>query len=106
MNYAVRVNGREVWITLGADGIVLDGSPVAARLEEIPGTPLRLLTVGPQVHRVLARPGPKRGAYTLWIDGFRFEAEALDERARAIQELTSSPLGAAGPTPLVAPMPG
>jgi len=47
-----------------------------------------------------------RGRYTLWLDGFRYEVEALDERSRAIRELAGAAAGPSGPAPLVAPMPG
>ena len=52
------------------------------------------------------RPGETRGRYTLWLDGFRYEVEALDERTHAIRELSSATAGPAGPAPLKAPMPG
>jgi pyruvate carboxylase subunit B len=64
-----------------------------------------MVTIGDEVHRVVVRPGT-RGAYTLWLDGYRFEVEALDERARAIRELSGKSAGPSGPAPLVAPMPG
>jgi biotin carboxyl carrier protein len=35
-----------------------------------------------------------------------FEVEALDERTRAIREMTASTAGPAGPAPVKAPMPG
>ncbi|MEP7346026.1 MAG: biotin/lipoyl-containing protein, partial [Gemmatimonadaceae bacterium] len=44
--------------------------------------------------------------YTLWMNGFRYEIEALDERARVIQELTAARSGPKGPAAVVAPMPG
>jgi pyruvate carboxylase subunit B len=40
------------------------------------------------------------------VDGHRVAAEALDERTRAIRELTRASARAAGPAPVVAPMPG
>jgi pyruvate carboxylase subunit B len=58
------------------------------------------------VRRVVARAGDARGRHTLWLVGFRFETEALDERARAIRELTGAAAGASGPAPILAPMPG
>jgi len=54
----------------------------------------------------VARRGATRGRYTLWLDGFRYEVEALDERSRAIRELSGAAAGPSGPAPLVAPMPG
>jgi pyruvate carboxylase subunit B len=58
------------------------------------------------VHRVVVRRGEGRGEYTLWFDGYRFEVEALDERTHAIRELSGASAAAAGPAPVVAPMPG
>jgi len=65
-----------------------------------------MLVLGDKVHRLLVRPGETRGRYTLWVDGFRFDVEALDERSRAIRELSASTARPTGPAPLVAPMPG
>ena len=36
----------------------------------IEGTPVRMVTIGDEVHRVVVRPGATRGAYTLWLDGY------------------------------------
>jgi len=70
------------------------------------GTPVRTVSIGPEVHRVVVRRGSARGNYTLWLDGFRFEVEALDERTRAIRELSGASSAPKGHAPLVAPMPG
>ena len=62
---------------------------VAAHVASIDGTPVRMVTIGDAVHRVVVRPGARRAAtYTLWLDGYRFDVEALDERTRAIRELS------------------
>jgi len=52
------------------------------------------------------RRGQGRGSYTLWVDGFRFEVEALDERSRTIRDITAAAAKPTGPAPIVAPMPG
>jgi pyruvate carboxylase subunit B len=72
----------------------------------VEGTPVRLITIGDEVHRVVVRRRHARSAYTLWIDGFTYEVEALDERTRTIRDLTAAASGPAGPVPLLAPMPG
>jgi len=77
-------------IDVGADGVRIAGEPVPARLAEVEGTPERVLTVGDAVHRVIVRRGLNRGDYTLWVDGYRFDVEALDERTRAIRELAAA----------------
>ena len=106
MKYFVRVDGEEHEVVLDGEGVHLDGEDVVARVDEVDGTPVRMVTVGDEVHRVVLRRGASRGLYTIWLDGFRFEVEALDERARAIRELSGASAGASGPAPLKAPMPG
>ena len=79
---------------------------VEAQVTQLEGTPVRMVRIGNEVHRVVARRGPTRGRYTLWLDGFRYEVEALDERSHAIRELSGAATAASGPAPLKAPMPG
>lgn len=108
MKYSVSVNGETVELEVDGDTVRVGGSTSRARLLDVDGaaTPLRMLTIGEAVHRVQLRAGESRGRYTLWIDGFRFEVEALDERARAIRQLSAATTKATGPAPLLAPMPG
>ena len=106
MKYFVRIDGTDHEVALDAEGVHLDGEDIAAHVAPIEGTPVRMVTIGEHVHRVIVRPGATRGEYTLWLDGWRFEVEALDERTRAIRELSGAGAGPAGPAPLKAPMPG
>jgi pyruvate carboxylase subunit B len=106
MKYFVRIGAEEHEVVLDADGVHLDGEDVAARVAAIEGTPVRMVTIGDEVHRVVVRPGGSRGRYTLWLDGHRFDVEALDERTRAINERSGVSAKASGPAPVVAPMPG
>jgi acetyl/propionyl-CoA carboxylase alpha subunit len=106
VKYFVRIGEDEHEIVLDAEGVHLDGEDVAAQVASIDGTPVRMVTLGDEVHRVIVRPGATRGRYTLWLDGYRFDLEALDERTRAINERSSSSAKATGPAPVVAPMPG
>jgi len=106
MKYFVRINDEEHEVLLDANGVHMDGDDVAAQVIPLEGTPVRMVTIGDQVHRVVVRPGGTRGAYTLWLDGYRFEVEALDERTKAIRELSGAAAGPSGPAPLKAPMPG
>lgn len=106
MKYFVRINDEEHEVLLDANGVHMDGDDVAAQVIPLDGTPVRMVTIGDQVHRVVVRPGGSRGAYTLWLDGYRFEVEALDERTKAIRELSGAAAGPSGPAPLKAPMPG
>jgi biotin carboxyl carrier protein len=106
MKYFVRIGDSELELTLEGDTVDVDGTTSSARLADVEGTPVRMLTVGDEVHRIVVRPAGARGRYTIWVDGFRHEVEALDERMRAIRELSGASAGPVGPAPLVAPMPG
>ena len=106
MKYIVEVNGERVTVELDGEGVHVDGAAVRAHLADVEGPPVRLVTIGDAVHRVVARRGAGRGRYTLWLDGHRYEVEALDERSRTIRDMTAAASGPKGPAPLVAPMPG
>ncbi len=106
MKYLVTVNGAGQEVVLDGDGVHADGTTVRAHLADVEGTPIKLVTIGDTVHRVLVRRGDRRGTYTLSIDGHRYEVDALDERARTIRELSGTAAAAAGSAPLRAPMPG
>src|SRR5690242_8619698 len=108
MKYSVLVNGDTLEVEVDRDSVRVGDSRSPARILDVdgPATPARMLTIGEETHRVQVRPGESRGRYTLWIDGFRFEVEALDERARAIRELSAATAKPSGPAPLIAPMPG
>jgi pyruvate carboxylase subunit B len=106
VRYLVRIGKTEHEVILDGDGVHIDGESVAARVLPIDGTPVQMVTIGNEVHRVLVRRGAERGIYTILLDGYRFEVEALDERTRAIRELSGGQASSTGPSPLVAPMPG
>jgi len=112
MKYTVTVNGTDIVVELDGENARACDSSVRARLSDVDGAggggggPERMLTLGDEVHRVFVRPGEARGTYTLWVDGFRFDVEALDERSRAIRELSAATAAPKGPAPLLAPMPG
>jgi len=106
MKYFVRIGDTEIELSREGDEVLVDGATTSARLADVEGTPVRMLTVGDEVHRIVVRPAGPRGRYTIWVDGFRHEVEALDERLRAIRELAGASAGPVGPAPLLAPMPG
>jgi pyruvate carboxylase subunit B len=93
-------------VDLSGEAIALGGESSIARLVAIEGTPVRLVRIGDEVHRVVVRRGDRRGRYVLSIDGFRYDVDALDERSRAIQDQATATSASRGPSPLVAPMPG
>jgi acetyl/propionyl-CoA carboxylase alpha subunit len=106
VKYVVDVNGETIDVDLETTGVIVGGETLQGHLAELEGTPVRLVTIGNEVHRVVVRRGDSRGRYTLWVDGFRYEVDALDERTRAIRDLSGESAAASGPAPLRAPMPG
>jgi biotin carboxyl carrier protein len=106
VRYVVTVNGERLEVILDGEGIRAGGMFMRARLADVNGTPVKVLMIGDEVHRVVMQRGPRRGQYALWIDGHRYEVEALDERIRAIRDLSSEGARSPGPAPLIAPMPG
>jgi pyruvate carboxylase subunit B len=106
MKYVVDVAGDRQEITVEAGEARVSAAAGTARIDEADGSPVRVLRIGDEVHRVVVRRGEKRGAYSVWVDGFRYEVNALDERTRAIQDQAAAASGPRGPAPLVAPMPG
>jgi len=106
MKYIVDVGGSRVEVSLDEQGVRVGDAVVSARLADVEGTPVQLVTIGDTVHRVVVQRGETRGAYALWIDGWRFNVDAVDERTRAIRDLSAASAVAAGPAPLKAPMPG
>jgi pyruvate carboxylase subunit B len=98
---------RQLEATVEAAHAHLAGDPAPpATLDGGSDAIVRLLRVGAEVKRVEVRRLEGRGRYALVIDGFRYEVEALDERARAIRDLAAATAGPSGPAPLTAPMPG
>ena len=106
MKYVVTVDGKTLELSLEGDAARLGDERVDVRLDDLEGTPISLVTIGGVVHRVVVRREQGRGRYALWIGGRRFDVEALDERTHAIRQLSGGSGVAAGPTSLVAPMPG
>ncbi len=106
MKYIVDVHGERVHVELDGTHAEVAGERVEVSLSSVDGTPVRLLRIGEQVHRLMARRGALKGHWTLDLDGQRVEVEALDERMRAIGDLTAAASEASGPAPLKAPMPG
>jgi pyruvate carboxylase subunit B len=106
VKYIVTVNGVRYTVQRDGDQVALGDTEAAATLEQVGDTPVRLVTIGTAVHRVIVKHRVGKGAYQLWLDGHVYDVEALDERARAIRDLSAAAAGPAGPAPLVAPMPG
>jgi pyruvate carboxylase subunit B len=106
MIYVVEVNGRRINVDVQDGEAIVDGVKYRASMHAVAGTPVRIVGVNDAVHRMVLRERVARGRYRLWLDGHRYDAEALDSRARAIRDMQASVAKPTGPAPLRAPMPG
>jgi pyruvate carboxylase subunit B len=106
VKYVVTVDGQTIELSLEGDAARIEGARVDAHVDDLEGTPISLVTIGGVVHRVVVRREQGRGRYSLWLGGRRFDVEALDERTHAIRQLSAASGVAAGPTSVIAPMPG
>jgi pyruvate carboxylase subunit B len=106
VKYIVDVNGERHEVGVVGGTVSIGGSELPASIAATAAGAVQMIRIGDAVHRVVVQRGDRRGRYSLSIDGFRYEVDALDERARAIEDLASATAEARGPAPLVAPMPG
>ena len=106
MKYVVAINGESRSVSLDADGVRYEGELLDATLGDSDGSPIRVVRIGDEIHRAVVQKRDGRGVYTIWVDGYRFDVEALDERTRAIREMSAAAEGPSGPAPVKAPMPG
>ncbi len=105
MRYYVTMEGQEFEVDLTGDVPRVNGEAVAGDLARVPGTPTRLLLVDGRSHSLVARRGEGE-SWALYLDGEPFEADVVDERTRAIREMTGQTAADLGPRPIRAPMPG
>jgi acetyl/propionyl-CoA carboxylase alpha subunit len=107
LKYVVQLNEQRKTVSIEPDGVRYEGeTPVQAELSDLEAGPVRMMKLGTSVYRVVAEKRQGRGRYTLWVDGYRFETEALDERTRTIRDISAATASPAGPAPILAPMPG
>jgi hypothetical protein len=64
MKYIVELNGERREVDINGPRAQLNGHEVAVRLDVVEGTPVRLVRVGDEVHRVVVRRNGGRGRYT------------------------------------------
>jgi len=107
VKYIVQLNNERRTVSLDPDGVrYQDASVFPAEVSEIESSPVRMVRIGTEVYRVVVQKQHGRGRYTLWVDGYRFDAEALDERTRAIRDQSAASAAPVGLAPVRAPMPG
>ena len=105
MKYFVTLADRTVEVDLTGHTPVVDGTPVEADMTLLPGTSVRSLDVGGRSYTLTAKPGDRRGRWQIALGRERFTADAVDERTRAIREMTGTTEDAADKE-VIAPMPG
>ncbi len=105
MRYFVTIGDRTVEVDLTGATPLVDGTPVQAQLSRLPGTPVRSLLADGRSHALTAQPGDRNGRWQITVGGQRFAADAVDERTRAIREMTGGADDEAT-REIVAPMPG
>ena len=105
MRYHVTVAGRALVVEISTEGVSVSGQTIDAEIETIQDGPVRSLLLDDSSHRLVAR-STGDGCWDLRIQGWDLEAEVLDERTRAIREMTGSAALPSGPKPVRAPMPG
>jgi pyruvate carboxylase subunit B len=107
MKYIVELHGERKTVAVEPGRVGYEAeAPQQAQLSDVENSPVRVIKLGTRVYRVVAEKKQGRGRYTLWVDGYRFDVEALDERTRAIRDLSAANAAPAGPAPVLAPMPG
>jgi acetyl/propionyl-CoA carboxylase alpha subunit len=107
MKYVVEINGQRRKVSIESAGTSYESEAQEhAELADVEGSPVRVIKLGSRVYRVVAQKREGRGRYTLWVDGYRFDVEALDERTRSIRDLSAANAAPSGPAPVLAPMPG
>jgi biotin carboxyl carrier protein len=106
LKYVVAINGESREVSLDADGVRYEGELLDVELGDPEGSPIRVVKIGNEMYRAVVQKREGRGTYTIWVDGHRFDVEALDERTRTIREMSAAAEGPTGPAPVKAPMPG
>ena len=105
MKYFVTIAARTFEVEVAGEAVRLDGEPVEARLEAVPGTPLHHLQLGSESW-TLAADVENATSMVLGAAGERREVAVVDERTRQIQELSGKRGGGPREGVVRAPMPG
>ncbi|HET7322312.1 MAG TPA: biotin/lipoyl-containing protein [Longimicrobiaceae bacterium] len=105
MRYFVTLNDRTFEVDLSGATPSIDGEPVEADLATVPGTGLRSLRLDGRSYPLLARRGERAGKWEVTLHTRRLALDVVDERTRAIREMTGGAEEEAEKT-VTAPMPG
>jgi pyruvate carboxylase subunit B len=104
VRYFVTIRGRTFEVDLEAAETRVDGEPVRAVLQSVPGSPLRLLMLpdGAEPYALSRRDG----GWAVHVAGEVWDAEVVDERTRRLREVTGGGRAGGGRVAIKAPMPG
>lgn len=105
MKYHVTVRGTPLELEVDGDTVRMGDQVIKATLRQIPGTPLVHLVAGGS-SGVFPLESRGRGQWRIHDRGEDIEVEVLDERTRHIRSLLGAGKASAGPSRIVAPMPG
>jgi biotin carboxyl carrier protein len=105
MRYFVHLDGRRIEVQLDGDELRVEGVPVEVDLAPGGRASVRSLRVGDRSIRVLSERDAQ-GCWTLEVDGVPHKVEVLDRAQDSARAAKKAAAGAAGPSPLRAPMPG
>lgn len=105
MRYFVTLAGKTVEVELTGGELKIDGDVVHAQLGAVGNGRVRHLLLGNESRTVLAEATERKGFWKLHLGGRTIVAEIVDERTRAIREMTGTAADEA-PRVVAAPMPG
>ncbi len=106
MRYFVTIDGEVIEVDVDGEHVTVGGAVVRVDLGGAAGTAARHLIMDGRSWPLLARAGEHRGVWRIEMGGHAWEAEVIDERTRAIRDMTSGAPAQRGPRPVRAPMPG
>ena len=106
VKYFVKIGSQTIEVEVDGDRVLVGGEAIDAQLAPLPGTPLYHLLLGGESWTVAAQPLEGDGRWAMGVVGERVEVAVQDERARAMEALTGTAPGGAGPVVVRAPMPG
>jgi len=105
MLYHVTIAGRTFRVDVDGGTVRVDGAELTdVTLAHLAGTAVRHLLASGTTTTVLAER--EDDGWSLLVDGWPLHADVVDERTRAIREMTGRNNVTHGPRPVRAPMPG
>lgn len=105
LRYFVTFGDRTFDVDLSHAIPTVDGEPMKVDIATIPGSSVHNLQVDGRSISLVAQPGGRPGRWQIVLAGETLQAEVVDERTRAIREMTGVPDDLADKA-VNAPMPG